>query len=152
MFTTEDEHLARAVQKLREGYANQLKHRKCTMFLAIKDVHTKEDIAMTPKERQIHNDKLEAKEKATQEKAEVKQKATQEKAELKQKAKQEKDELKQKAKQEKDELKQKATQEKPDANPKLEIVYCHATKMDGKKCTAKAKNGCNFCGRHTPKI
>ena len=141
MFTTEDEHLARAVQKLREGYANQLKHRKCTMFLAIKDVHTKEDIAMTPKERQIHNDKLEAKEKATQEKAEVKQKATQEKAELKQKAKQEKDELK-----------QKATQEKPDANPKLEIVYCHATKMDGKKCTAKAKNGCNFCGRHTPKI
>jgi len=31
-------------------------------------------------------------------------------------------------------------------------VYCSATKMDGNKCTAKAKPGCTFCGRHMPKI
>lgn len=35
--------------------------------------------------------------------------------------------------------------------PKVEIVYCQATKMDGAKCTAKAKIGCVFCGRHLPK-
>jgi hypothetical protein len=29
------------------------------------------------------------------------------------------------------------------------IQYCKATKMDGQKCTAKAKTGCGgFCGRH----
>lgn len=29
---------------------------------------------------------------------------------------------------------------------------CQATKMDGNKCTAKAKPGCVFCGRHLPKL
>lgn len=28
---------------------------------------------------------------------------------------------------------------------------CCATKMDGNKCTAKVKKGCDFCGRHGPK-
>ena len=32
-----------------------------------------------------------------------------------------------------------------------EVVFCQATKMDGNKCTAKAKPGCVFCGRHLPK-
>ena len=128
MFFTEDQELAKAVQKLRDGYANQLKHRKCTIFLDMKDVHSKEDVAMTPKDRQIHNDKLEAKENAKKEKENLKQ--------------------------EKALLKQKVKQEKADAKTvsKAEIIYCHATKMDGKKCTAKAKNSCNFCGRHTPKM
>lgn len=29
-----------------------------------------------------------------------------------------------------------------------EVLYCKATKMDGNPCTAKAKPGCEFCGRH----
>ena len=28
---------------------------------------------------------------------------------------------------------------------------CKAIKMDGKQCTAKAKDGSCFCGRHKPK-
>ena len=32
--------------------------------------------------------------------------------------------------------------------PDVEIVYCKATKMNGEKCTAKAKPNCLFCGRH----
>ena len=32
-----------------------------------------------------------------------------------------------------------------------EIQICQATKMDGNPCTAKAKPGCVFCGRHLPK-
>ena len=31
------------------------------------------------------------------------------------------------------------------------VQYCQATKMDGNQCTAKAKTGCVFCGRHLPK-
>ena len=31
------------------------------------------------------------------------------------------------------------------------VVICDATKMNGEKCTAKAKPGCKFCGRHMPK-
>lgn len=32
------------------------------------------------------------------------------------------------------------------------IQYCKATKMNGEKCTAKAKAGCGgFCGRHCKK-
>ena len=34
---------------------------------------------------------------------------------------------------------------------KENVVLCHATKMDGHKCTAKAKPGSKFCGRHMPK-
>ena len=128
MFTTEDKDLAKAVQKLRDAYAQELKQRKCTIFLKISDVHSKEDIPMSPLDRQIHDDKVEAKENALKLKADAKLNAKQAKAEAKQKAK----------------------QEKQAAKP--EVVYCHATKMDGKKCTAKAKNGCNYCGRHAPKI
>ena len=32
-----------------------------------------------------------------------------------------------------------------------EIMYCTATKMNGEKCTSKAKPGCNVCGRHMKK-
>ena len=35
--------------------------------------------------------------------------------------------------------------------PKVEVQLCQATKLDGNKCTAKAKPGCVFCGRHLPK-
>ena len=31
------------------------------------------------------------------------------------------------------------------------VPRCQATKMDGNKCTAKAKCGSTFCGRHLPK-
>ena len=30
----------------------------------------------------------------------------------------------------------------------VQILICKATKMDGNPCTAKAKLGCEFCGRH----
>ena len=29
---------------------------------------------------------------------------------------------------------------------------CQAIKMDGKPCTAAAKENCEFCGRHLPKV
>ena len=32
-----------------------------------------------------------------------------------------------------------------------EVIYCTATKMNGEKCTSKAKPGCNVCGRHKKK-
>ena len=35
--------------------------------------------------------------------------------------------------------------------PSADVVICGATKMNGEKCTAKAKPGCQFCGRHMPK-
>lgn len=35
--------------------------------------------------------------------------------------------------------------------PKPEANTCKATKMDGNTCTAKAKPGCEFCGRHNKK-
>lgn len=34
---------------------------------------------------------------------------------------------------------------------KCEVLICQATKMNGERCTAKAKAGCVFCGRHLPK-
>lgn len=34
---------------------------------------------------------------------------------------------------------------------KCELLICQATKMNGEHCTAKAKPGCVFCGRHLPK-
>lgn len=34
---------------------------------------------------------------------------------------------------------------------KIDVAVCKATKMDGKPCTAKAKPGCEFCGRHVKK-
>jgi len=40
----------------------------------------------------------------------------------------------------------KSTKEKP-----LKKI-CKAIKMDGKSCTAAAKENCEFCGRHLPKI
>jgi len=33
----------------------------------------------------------------------------------------------------------------------IEVSICKATKMDGNKCTCKAKPGLDFCGRHLPK-
>ena len=33
----------------------------------------------------------------------------------------------------------------------VKVAICQATKMDGNPCTAKAKLGCVFCGRHLPK-
>lgn len=45
----------------------------------------------------------------------------------------------------------KKEEKKTAAKSKTEEVYCQATKMDGNKCTAKAKPGCVFCGRHLPK-
>ena len=35
--------------------------------------------------------------------------------------------------------------------PSVVVHYCQAIKMDGNKCTAKAKPNCEFCGRHLPK-
>ena len=35
--------------------------------------------------------------------------------------------------------------------PSVVVHYCKAIKMDGNKCTAKAKPNCEFCGRHLPK-
>lgn len=35
--------------------------------------------------------------------------------------------------------------------PKPGVLICKATKMDGNPCTAKAKAGCDFCGRHIKK-
>ena len=37
---------------------------------------------------------------------------------------------------------------KKSSSPKM---ICKATKMDGKKCTASAKDCSDFCGRHGPK-
>lgn len=34
---------------------------------------------------------------------------------------------------------------------KEDNVICKAIKMNGKKCTAKAKPNCELCGRHIPK-
>lgn len=33
-------------------------------------------------------------------------------------------------------------------SPAMEVAMCQATKMNGEKCTAKAKPDCQFCGRH----
>ena len=46
-----------------------------------------------------------------------------------------------------EEKKKKPKEQKENAK----IVICQATKMDGNPCTAKAKIGCVFCGRHLPK-
>jgi hypothetical protein len=47
---------------------------------------------------------------------------------------------------------QKETEKKKQAikitNPSVDVQYCQAIKMDGNKCTAKAKYGGCFCGRH----
>ena len=40
---------------------------------------------------------------------------------------------------------------KKESKSNTETQICQATKMDGKPCTAKAKPGCVFCGRHLPK-
>ena len=42
------------------------------------------------------------------------------------------------------------TQDKTKKTEKSDAI-CQATKLDGNKCTAKAKIGCVFCGRHLPK-
>ena len=43
--------------------------------------------------------------------------------------------------------------EKPVKKKKIAVVVCtcKATKMNGELCTAKAKPGSEFCGRHIPK-
>ena len=33
----------------------------------------------------------------------------------------------------------------------INLLICKATKMDGNPCNAKAKDGCEFCGRHNRK-
>ena len=45
-------------------------------------------------------------------------------------------------------IKQKGQKEQKE---NTKVVICQATKMDGNPCTAKAKVGCVFCGRHLPK-
>lgn len=44
----------------------------------------------------------------------------------------------------------KPKKEKPNKTQKM-VPICCATKMNGEKCTAKAKEGSQFCGRHMPK-
>ena len=46
---------------------------------------------------------------------------------------------------------QKNTTQKKEVKKTAEVQICQATKMDGNPCTAKAKPGCVFCGRHLPK-
>lgn len=40
---------------------------------------------------------------------------------------------------------------KNDKKPVKCTAICKATKMNGEICTAKAKVGCEYCGRHIPK-
>ena len=42
-------------------------------------------------------------------------------------------------------------QKKDSKKPTVSVQICQAIKMDGNPCTAKAKAGCVFCGRHLPK-
>lgn len=44
-------------------------------------------------------------------------------------------------------LEKKETKQKP----VVCVQICEATKMNGEKCTAKAKPDCKYCGRHLPK-
>ena len=47
--------------------------------------------------------------------------------------------------------KNKIVTEKPNTDTNSKSDICTATLMNGKKCTAKSKPNCNFCGRHLKK-
>ena len=85
--------LIKSIYNLRNGYAEELKKRKCSIFL-------KDPVIVSVFDKQ-NKEKNEKKEKKTKELAMV--------------------------------------------------VICEAVQMNGNKCTAKAKSGEKFCGRHCKK-